>query len=285
MKEFFSGFKFKILLIILMLFIGIMLSVASSGGFASLPSNLLGSVLAPVQKLSSSISKGVGDFIGSFVRAEAINKENQQLKEEIRKLTSSLIEYEQIKKENAQFKKYLGLKDQNPHFVFESAQVIGRDIVKGDSVFVIDKGSLAGVLPKNPVITSDGLVGIVKEVGARYSIVVSILDSSIDVGAISIRTNDTGMVGGNPSLAKANLCTMTLLPRDSGITKGDLIVTSGVGGIYPKGLLIGTVEEVKSEVNGVSIYATIKPAADIKNTKEVFIIKNFDGRDPGLDNK
>lgn len=93
--------------------------------------------------------------------------------------------------------------------------------------FTIDRGSLSGIEPLDPVVTADGLVGVVREVGVNYSKVVTILDVWIDVGARDVRTRDIGIVTGSVDLAADGKCRLNYLPRESGAAPGDIVVTSG----------------------------------------------------------
>ncbi len=278
MKNFFSSKRFKILIGIAALLIGFMLRSASSGGFATFTENAISIVTIPFSRLSSMISGTANDFFDKFVRAAEIYDENEALKEEIRNLTEQLVNYETFKAKNEQYEQYLDLKKQNTDFLFESAMVIGRDTNARFYSFTIDKGSRNGINPHDPVISADGLVGFISEVSYTNSTVTTILDVAADVGAYDIRTRDIGIVTGDISLAFDGFCKITLLPRDSGVSVGDVIVTSGMGGIFPEGLVVGTVNKILPESNGISLYAVIRPVSNIKTIKEVFVITEFEGQ-------
>ncbi|MEG1932313.1 MAG: rod shape-determining protein MreC, partial [Pygmaiobacter sp.] len=142
--------------------------------------------------------------------------------------------------------------------------------------FTIDKGMRHGVEVKDCVISGEGIVGRVIEVGPNYAKVSTILDPSVSVGAIVSRTRDNGLIGGNAKLAMDKKCAMTLLARDTLAAKGDKITTTGLGGIFPKGLLVGTVEEILPETSGTSMYAVIEPITNIESIKMVMVITDFD---------
>lgn len=278
MKNFFGSKRFKILIGIAALLIGFMLRSASSGGFATFTENAISIVTIPFSRLSSMISGTASDFFDKFVRAAEIYDENEALKEEIRNLTEQLVNYETFKAKNEQYEQYLDLKKQNTDFLFESAMVIGRDTNARFYSFTIDKGSADGISPHDPVISADGLVGFISEVSYTNSTVTTILDVATDVGAYDIRTRDIGIVTGDITLAFDGFCKITLLPRDSGVSVGDVIVTSGMGGIFPEGLVVGTVNKILPESNGISLYAVIRPVSNIKTIKEVFVITEFEGQ-------
>lgn len=193
-------------------------------------------------------------------------------------MREQLVELEQYRAENQQYRQFLDIKQDNPDFVFESAMVIGRDPSDFFYSFTIDKGSADGISLYDPVITPDGLVGRISEVSISNSKVVTILNPGIDVGAFDTRTRDTGVIAGDLPLAEQGMCKMLYLPRGSSAAAGDIITTSGIGGVFPKGLIIGTIDDVQTEAHGISLYAKIKPTADIPMVQDVFVITSFKGQ-------
>ena len=282
MSDFFKSGKFKILTAVLAVLIALMFVTAYLGGRASPLSQALGIVVAPLQKLSSNISGAASGFFEKFLSAQQLYDENIALREEIRELREQLVDFEEYKRENEHYREVLGLKEQNPEFTFEPAEVIGRDPNDRFYGFTIDKGSLNDVSVRDPVITPDGLVGWVSEVGLNYAKVSTILDVSVDVGAVDTRTRDSGVVTGDISLAAQGLCKLGYLPRESAVTAGDIIQTSGLssafGMVFPKGLIIGKVTEVRAEPSGIVLYAVIEPTAKITSVKDVFVLTSFPGQ-------
>ncbi len=278
MRDFFSSTRFKVLLCIVLLLFGIMLRAATSSGFATETSSLLGAVVSPLQKLSSVISSGTRELLSVLLDSAATRRENEKLKEEVSELRKKIVDYNNLKNENNLYKNYLGIKGNNPDFDLEPAIVIGRDPTQPNFSFTIDKGSLNGVKPKDTVISKDGLVGIVAEVGLTYSKVSTILDPAVNVGALNSRTREDGVVVGSVELSVKGQCKMSYLARDSQTEPGDIISTSGIGGIYPKDVVIGIVKEVNFDSQGLSRYAVIETAADCRSVKDVIVIKSFFGQ-------
>lgn len=278
MRDFFSSKKFKILVAVAVLMVGFMIRAAWTDGLGTFASQLLGAVTTPFQQLSSSISGSATAFLQKFVMADEISEENERLREEIRQLNEKLVDYETTKQQNQLYEKFLKINDNRPDFEFVPSSVIGRDPDDRFYSFTIDKGSLAGVSPRDPVITADGLVGIVAETGLTYSRVITVLDAGLKVGCYVDRTRDVGMSEGTVELALSGQCKMSYLSRESGAAAGDTIVTSGVGGIFPKDLIIGKVAEIRMESHGISLYAVVEPTADIQNVKDVFVITGFEGQ-------
>jgi rod shape-determining protein MreC len=142
---------------------------------------------------------------------------------------------------------------------------------------MIDKGTMNGVALFNPVMTADGLVGYVSEVGMTYAKVITLLDVGVDVGAYNSATRDIGIVSGTAPLAEQGLCALEYLPRESAIKAGDVILTSG-GSMFPRDIVIGVVRRVSPNSHGTSLTATVKPAADAAAVKDVFVITYFEGQ-------
>ena len=282
MQKFFKSWGFKLLCALAVLAIAVMVRAAAVGDADVFISQTLSVISQPFLKLSTSVSESVNGFLDRFVRTEDVFLENEELRRQLREANDKLVEYENIKRENEQFREFLQLKENNPDYDFETATVIGRDSTSRFGSFTIDKGSVDGIEVADPVITPDGLVGIVWEVGLTYSHVRTVIDISVDVGVYSISTRDSGIVSGDITLSSEGLCKLRYLPKNSGISAGELIVTSGIGGVFPKNLVVGTVRSIELDSNGLSLSAAIEPAADIAGVTDVLVIKSFDGQSDGV---
>lgn len=238
-----------------------------------------GMLMVPLSSMSASAGSAIEERFGPFLSAGRVHDENLALKAEIQDLKEQLIDYETVKMENEQFRELLEIKERNSDLIFEPATVVGRTPDDWFGSFTIDVGTYHGVSLRCPVITSEGLVGIVSEVGHGYSKVQTILDPSVNIGGVDIHTLDTGIITGTPILSREGKCKMGFLPRESGATPGDTIVTSGTGGLLPRGLIIGEIDEVEMETSGLSLYAIVTPAADITGAKQVLVITDFGGKD------
>ena len=282
MGDFFKSRKFKVLIALFIMLIALMLRASWTGGLSPAIEQVAGAVVAPFLKLSSPISDGVSGFFRRYARADEVAQENEALRSEINELRAQLVNYEEYKHENEELRKYLDIeyKEEHPDFEMTPAAVVARDPDSRFYSFTIDKGSLDGVAPYDPVVCADGLVGRVKEVGLTYSKVITILDVEIDVGAYDARTRDIGIVNGSVALAADGRCIMNYLPRESGAAQGDLVVTSG-GNLYPKGLVIGKIARLDNAPGNISLYAEIEPTADIRNLTDVMVITSFNGQKGG----
>lgn len=281
MREFFKSRRFKIILAIVAVILGGMLYAASTGGVAPLPERMLSYVVVPVQKAAAWVSNGITDFLSVFFDARENYEENIQLKEDISDLRKQLVDYEKIKTENERLKEITGLKEMNPDIEFQPAGVIARDPDDRFGSFTIDVGTLHGVSVRDPVVTGEGLVGYVSEVGPSYAKVTTILSPDLNVGAVEIRTKDTGNITGSVETAAKGLTQLELLPKDTQVKAGDIVVTAGTSGFFPQDIIIGTVEEVILEPSGITCTAVIQPVSEIDEIKNVFVLTDFLGKQTG----
>lgn len=266
--------------IVALALIGVMIYSATNGGFATLPETLTGIFVTPLQSFTTSISNGVSDFFGGLGGSSALREELELLKEENAQLREQLVDYDKLKQTNDWYSEILGLHEENPEYTFASGRVIGRDPSDFYGNFTISAGQNAGVAVNDPVVATDGsLVGVVEEVGLTYAKVRSILDPSVKVASQVSRTGDTAYTAGSTvDLARDNSLRMTTLERSSGAAVGDYAVTSGIGGVYPSGLLIGTITDISSATDGMTLNAQVELFADIYDLKQVMVITYFAGQ-------
>ena len=281
MRFFFRSRQFKIIAAVFAALIVIAAVTAAVGGRMSPGANIFGTVTAPFRSLASKISGGISSFVEVYTEGEKLNIKNTELETEISELRKKLADYEQAVSENEFYKNYLDIKDANPSFKFMAATLISRDKEDPYKGFIINKGSVNGVSAHDPVITNEGLVGYIGEVGLTTSKVVTVLSAELTAGALDNRTSDSGVLSGSAELASEGLTKFYNLSRSCNIAVGDYVVTSGEG-IFPKGLLIGTVQTIGSDKYNTSIYANVKPFADIDGIRGVMVITEFEGQG-GLD--
>ena len=282
MKEFFHSWVFKVLLALCIVMFAFLLRATMTMGASTVVEQIVGTITAPVQSLTSGLSGSITGFLDQFLRASEISQENEQLREENRKLIEQMVDYENYKHENESLEEQLGIQEENPQWETMTASVIGRDPSDQFYSFTIDKGTLDGVSYQDPVITADGLVGIVSEVGPVFAKVTTILDVRLNVACQDVRTQDVATISGDIEMAQQGKCKMSLIPRESGIAKGDIVQTAGTSGLYPQGIVVGRVSDVGFEPQGTMMYAVVEPANDIKSIKDVVIITSFKGQGSSL---
>ena len=277
MGEFWKSKRFKILLGVLVLLLAMMLQAAWNGGVPPVLAQAVGVVVTPVQRAAAFISDGVTSHLRRYLAADQLAQENQQLHNELRQLREQMVDYERYKRESETLRDYLGIREEHEDLELLPAAVVARDPNSRFGSFTIDKGTLAGVEPLDPVISADGLVGLVREAGPNYAKVLTILDVEIDAGAKVLRTQELGTISGDVELAGQGCCKLSYLDRESAAAAGDLVYTSG-GALFPADLVVGSILRVEDEREGISRFAVVRPAAQIPELTDVMVITSFNGQ-------
>lgn len=198
-----------------------------------------------------------------------LRKENAQLTEDLRQAKTD-------SEENQRLRDLNGLRQQRRDFTFEAAHVIERSTSNWSRTLTLNKGTSLGVEKGDCVVDQYGyLVGVITDAGLNWSTVTTILDTDSQLGALVFRTGEVTVAMGDLALMNQGKLKLSYLEGESSLINGDMIVTSGLGGYYPSGLVIGSVEEIKTDDNGLTRYATILPKTDITQLVEVFVITDF----------
>lgn len=286
MKDFIKSFFVRVLAVVALALVGMMIYSASTGGLASLPQTIAGAIVTPFQSLVTGVSNGVSGFFNGIVGGGDLQARVDELLKENAALRQQIVDYDELKQQNDWYTEILGLHEEHSDYTFASGRVIGRDPSDAYANFTISAGTNADVSVNDPVVTTNGdLVGVVYEVGLTYSKVRTVLDPATKVSAQISRTADTGYtVGGTVAMARERQLRLTTLERSSGVAIGDYVVTSGIGGVYPSGLLIGSVREISSASDGMTLDASVALFADIHNLKQVMVITSFDGQSSSVEN-
>ncbi len=241
-----------------------------------------GSVLQPVQSFASRASDSIISFVESIFNTTDADLENQQLKVYVSQLEQGLNEMESIRAENERLKALLAFAQGTPDLKYVSGSVIGRSQGIWFDTFTINVGRSQGVDKNMPVVNANGLVGRVSEVGATWCKVVALIDSSTNVSVMVERTRDNGMIRGllQTGGSSSDALELYYLPTESDLVPGDKIVTSGIGGMYPKGLVVGKVSEVSRSTQSDS-NAVVKPSVDFRHIEEVMVVVGMPTQEEG----
>lgn len=276
MQDFFKSGLFKILIAVAASLVGLLIFEASIGNLVA-PEQIIGMITKPFSEVTTATNDSVSGFFDQIFQSGKYKDENELLKDELANLQKKIVDYEQLKGENERLKEAAEIKSMNPVAEVETASVIARD---PDDLytFTINAGSLQGIEKDSPVITKRGLVGIVTKVAETYSKVTTVLGLDIQVSSINTAKNEVGVVSGRADLLPRGLCVMLHLDKDTHLEPEDIITTAGGGGLYPSGIIIGKVKEIRVNDNGVSSYAVIEPTEDINAVKNVTVIKSFSGQ-------
>lgn len=279
MPDFFKSRTF-ITAMVLTVLLGVYAAVSASGQRGTFLTKLAGMAAAPFQSAISWAGEGIGDIGQHFEDIKTLQEENEALKAARLEQEKNLMDFERYQEENIRLKALLGLKESSADsYETEVARVIAKETRDFSTIFILNKGSLAGISVNDAVIAGGALLGYVSEVGPNFSKVATLFEVEAAVGAICVRTSDSGVIEGSLAFQIDGYCKMSYIPKETTMVAGDYIETSGYGGIYPPGLLIGRIEEIALESHGLSQYAKIKPAADLKSPKEVLVVVSFLGEE------
>lgn len=276
MKDFFDTWKFKILVIVAVFLVGIMAYAGANDRLTAAPQELLSVVLTPLQKVTSALSGGAASVWEKYTSIDDVMDRNEQLEAENAELRQQMVDYDRIKAENDAYKALARIQDTNSEASYVSAFVIGRDPLDEFGGFTLDQGSTDGVAVNDAIISDRGyLLGVVVEVDATSCKVMTILHPSFNAAGVISRTRENGIITGSADYAADGQCVLTNLDRATEARKGDQVITTGLGGVFPANLLVGTVQEVVPEQSGKSSSAVILPGADPRTVKHVFIITEY----------
>lgn len=276
MKDFFERHGLRILAITAA--VAVVLSVLSY--FASTSSilrNALGVATAPLRSASLSVQTWFADKQRYYADYTALLEENEALRQEVAELRRGERQAQRDREENALLRELMDLRAQRRDFVFESAKILEHSDTNWTSTLTLDRGTNCDIAVNDCVVSAEGyLVGVVSEVGVNWATVLTVIDTGTELGARIFRTAEVAVAEGDFTLMEQKRLKLSYLPPAASLLAGDYIVTSGLGGYYPSGLVIGTVSSVKTDDDGLAQYAVISPMLDFDALTEVFVIKEFD---------
>ncbi len=267
MKDFFSNKSIKILAITFV--VAVIFSILGATGHP-LINSAVGFITNGLSQVTSAATE-----VTKQKSYDELLEENKELKSENADLRTQLVDYYDLKDENARLWKYYKIKKKNTDYELVPASVIRRDSGSDFYSFTVDVGKSLGVKEQDPVVTENGLVGFVSYVNDVNCKVTTILSPETKAGALDKKTKDSGIISGSGSLSDKNLTTLTKINTTSTIKKGNIIVTSGIGGVYPENIIVGKVQSVKFDKNEATKYAVVKPYEDIRTLTDVVIITDF----------
>ena len=275
MKDFFDTWKFKILVGIAVFLAAIMAYAGANGRLTAAPQEILSVAVAPFQRAAAAVSNGVSSLWEKYTNIDAILEENEKLTTENAELRGQMVDYDKLKAENEAYKALTNIQEQHPEMSYVSSFVIGRDPLDSFYGFTLDKGSLDGVEANDANTSDEGyLLGVVTEVDLTSCKVMTILHPSFNAAGVVSRTRDNGIITGSADYAAEGLCILSNLSRGTLTKANDQVITTGLGGVFPPDVLVGVVQELVPEASGKSTVAVIRPGADPRTVKHVFIITN-----------
>lgn len=276
MKDFFDTWKFKILVAVAVFLVGVMAYAGANGRLTAAPQELLSVAAEPFQRAAAAISGGIASVWEKYTSIDAVMEENEQLRTENAELRSQMVDYDRLKAENEAYKALAKIQENSPEATYVSSFIIGRDPLDEFWGFTLDKGTLDGVAENDAIVSDDGyLLGMVVEADLSSCKVMTILHPSFNAAGVVSRTRDNGIITGSSDYAPEGQCIFTNLSRTTETRKGDQIITTGLGGVFPPDVLVGVVQQVAPDASGKSSYAVVTPGGDVRTVKHVFIITDY----------
>lgn len=279
MSDFFRGRGFKVLVAVFVLLFGMIIGSLLRNGVAGTVDGLVGVFVTPVRAVTSAVGDFFSDIGSSFENRSDLQKRVEELEKQNAELLGQMADYEEKKRENEQLKELVKLQEGNEDMEFAFAAVISRGDDPYSDTIGLDKGSLDGISVGDPVITKDSfLVGHVSKVGATWCTVTTLLDVTSNVGVRMSASREVGVAECTVDLSEKGMFCVSYLPRESGMARGELVLTSGLSGYYPEGLILGRVDSIALSDDGLSSVATVTPSADMDSVRDVFVITEFAGQ-------
>lgn len=272
MLRFFEEHKKKILPTLGGTVVLLSLILGKGSNNASLIEDVVGFVVTPFQDLIIGVEMWFDSSTSSSREKSDIIEENELLKQQLAELLEDNKRLSLYEEENKRLSELLRITEKYPDYKTTGTNIISKSVGVWYQTFVINKGTSDNIDTNMILISNEGLVGKITESGTTYSKCQSILDSRSSVSAMSSRTKDLGVVKGDYILMQQGLCKMEYIDTEAQIVVGDEIVTSHLSDIYPEGLSIGKVIEIKMDSNGLTKYAIIEPYVDFKHLDTILVL-------------
>lgn len=267
-----TGKKIGILIVVLISLFCIIFFSARGRFQAPVLNQAVSVIVTPFQSAISWVGSQLNYVTSNIWEIITVHQQNKMLRNEVEQLRIQNLHASEYDAENQRLRALLGYKQSATQFDLVAARVIGRESATWSSVIEINRGTRDGVDVDMAVVTDKGLVGHIIEAGPTSSKVELILDPRSSVGTLVQRADSrvAGIVEGdmnNPTMPR-----MVNIPKTADVDEGDIIVTSGFGGVYPKGLMVGTVSEMRNDEGGLLKIAILEPAVDFQRLEDVMVI-------------
>lgn len=249
------------------------LSVATPPG-----ESVVQTILSPFRTATDAIVRQAERYYNYIFQYESLEAENQALKSRLMQMEDEIRTADELQRENERLRQLLNLMDEHEDYELVSAYVVARDSSNWKSTFTIGKGTRSGIEVGLVAVTEYGqVVGIVTDVGPNWATVTTVLDSSTEISATVASSGYNGIVEGAYATGEEGLLRMSYLPTDSVLRNNDQVLTTG-STVYPRRLIIGYITDADIDETGVAKYAILRPAADIEDIEQVFIITAYNNQ-------
>ena len=253
-------------------------SVLSVMGYKALVRNALGTVATPFRFVATSFVNAAEGFSKYFSSIRSLSEQNDALRRQNDELIARLEAAQRIERENDRLRAYLNMKASYPSFAFEEAMIVGREASSYITVLTLNRGTVHGVRVDMPVVTENGIVGCVSEVGLTWCKVSTILESARSVGVYLPRNNAMGLLSGDISMKEDGLCKLTFVDLDAknaDVQPGDAVYSSGIGSVYPPDMKVGEVVSVDIDNSTRTLVAYVRPTVDFFQPDYLMIITGY----------
>lgn len=275
MNDFFRSKTFKIIAVLLAAVLAFFLRAVYTGGLMPALSHIGGAVATPAGEFFAGIGNAIEDFFQPIFHGRELQQENEALQKQVDELTRRQADYDELKNQNDLYRRFFSISDSNADYTLEPATVIARVPDDPSGSFIINIGQSHGITSGMPVITENGLVGIVGRVSDRYCRVQTLMDPAVNIGVLDSATLDTGILTGDAALSEESTARLTYLRLQSEAAAGNLILTSGYGDKIPQGLTVGYLSEVTLASSGLTREGVVDLSARPENARQVFVITDF----------
>lgn len=277
MKDFFRHNGILLLVIAVLLTVITVVASFLLGGTANPVAGVIGFITTPVRGGINSVVNWMEDRYDYSFKYDQLTAQNAELKKQVAEMEEEIRQAQSANQENDRFRSLLGFQEKHRDFKMEPAIITAHGTSNWEASFTISKGESAGVSARDCVVDEFGnLVGIVTTVGPNWATVTTVVDTGTNLGGLIGRTDIAAILEGDFALMAQGTLKLSYLPENSEIIAGDEVLTSGMGGVFPSGVVVGTVVEVHTDASGVGRYAVIAPDADLENLRQIFVIKEFD---------
>ena len=273
MKKLFTGRVKTILGFALAL--AILTGIISSMFGAAWPSRVVRTVITPIRSAISAVSRQVERYYNFQFSYESLEARNDYLQKRLTQMEDDVRTADALERENKRLRELCNLRDEHADYVFDDAYIVSWDSSSWKNAFTIAKGTGDGLAEGMAVVTEYGqVVGLITEIGSNWATVTTVLDNSLEISACVASSGNTGVVQGAYTYGYPNKLRLNYLPAETILRNNDQVVTTG-SSLYPKGLILGYIEDAGMDEPGVAKYAIVQPAADFDTLEQVFIVTTY----------
>ena len=273
MKRKLSGRVKLILTLAVVLAVATAITAALSGTVWG--GNAVQTLLTPIRSGVSALTRTAERYYNYIFNYEALEARNAYLEQRITSMEDEVRSADSLQRENERLRELLGLSKEHEDYKFCAAYVVSWDSSNWKSTFTIGKGTRSGLETGMVVVTEYGqVVGLITDIGPNWATVTTVLDTSLEISASVASAGYTGVVQGAYTTNASGKLRMNYLPSDAVLRNNDQVVTTG-STVYPKGLILGYVEDAGFDETGVAKYAMLRPAADLEDLEQVFVITDY----------